>query len=257
MRRWRVDTAERISFHYEAAGLATRLAAWGFDQMLLLVAKVGLVLVLIRMGTFGSVALLLVFFLLDVAYFLAMEWLTNGQSVGKRWMGLRVVAVDGGRLTFAGLTMRNLLRPVDMLPIDPMGGFAGALAPLTCLAGGATAWFDRAARRLGDLAAGTMVAVERPRTLSLPPEAVKERENTFRKNAALRHRIRTRATREERDLILDLAMRRDQLESAARDALFARAAAYFRRRYELPESLAFLSDEQTVLNLALLLDEKD
>ena len=254
MRRWRIDTAERIAFQYEAAGMATRLSAWLYDQAILMALRVAAVFVLLSSGARGAPLFFLAMFALDFGYFLVWEQYGDGRSLGKRRFGLRVVASDGGRLAFSALTLRNLLRPVDMLPL---GLLAGATIPATALGGALSSFFDRAARRLGDLAAGTLVVVDRPLRLDAPPTALKSRENTFQRDAALRHRILARATRGERDVIFDLALRRDALDPASRDALFARAAAYFRRRYGLPDALAFLSDEQTVLNLALVLARRE
>jgi len=239
-RRWRVETPERVVFHFEVAGLATRLAAWAYDQAILTLLRAGLALGLGRLGALLAVMSML---LLEWAYFILWEGLAGGRTPGKRAMGLRAVAQDGGRLAGAPLWLRNLLRPVDMLPVPGAG----------VLAGGLSAWIDRAGRRLGDLAAGTLVAVDRPGLPVPPPAALPARVNTFQEDASLRRRIEARVTREERDLIHDLATRRDQLDPEARERLFARAAAYFTRRCGLPGALSFLSDEQVVLNLCLAL----
>ena len=79
------------------------------------------------------------------------------------------------------------------------------------------------------------------------------RDNSFAEDPLLCRRVRARVSREERDLIYDLVQRRDQLDPAVRDELFAQAAGYFRRRYGLPADLEHLSDEQTVINLALVI----
>lgn len=247
-RRWRVETPERVHFHFEVAGMATRLAAWLWDQLFITLIRL---LALFGLGWIGGgVFFLLVDFALQAAYFTLWELCADGQSFGKRRMRLRVVADDGGVLTFSKVFLRNLLRPVDMLPL---GLLAGQALPLTVLGGAVASFLDRAGRRLGDRVGGTLVVVERPRVLEAPPAALRIRVNSFQSDAALRHRIRARVTREERDLIHDLALRRDQLDEEPRDRLFGEAAAYFRERYGLPTSLSFLSDEQVVLNLSLTL----
>jgi len=47
-------------------------------------------------------------------------------------------------------------------------------------------------------------------------------------------------------------MRRDELQPAVREDLFGQAAAHYRERCSLPQDIYNLSDEQTVLNLALV-----
>jgi hypothetical protein len=138
--------------------------------------------------------------------------------------------------------MRNLLRPIDMLPWG-------------MVLGGTIAFFDSRHRRLGDMAAETVVVREVRRTLPQALAAQKARFNSFQANRPLQQRILTRITREERDLVLDLTVRRDQLDLSTREALFAQAAAYFRQRLALPEDLDHLSDEQTVMNLALVVQD--
>ena len=83
----------------------------------------------------------------------------------------------------------------------------------------------------------------------------KSRVNSFNADAALRNRVLTRVTREERDLIMDMVLRRDQLDPGVREELFSGAAAHFRSRLALPEDFGHLSDEQTVVNVALVLQE--
>jgi hypothetical protein len=71
--------------------------------------------------------------------------LTPGAATpGKRAMGIQVMMANGLPLTPAGCLIRNLMRAVDMLPL--LYGFAIVSVLLR-----------RDARRLGDLAAGTLV----------------------------------------------------------------------------------------------------
>ena len=75
-------------------------------------------------------------------YSLLCEWLFNGQSIGKRCMGLRVVMVDGDTLTLGAILMRWMMLLVDFY---------------ACLMGVLFIAFTRRHQRIGDLAAGTMV----------------------------------------------------------------------------------------------------
>ncbi|MBM2812570.1 MAG: hypothetical protein HW416_3329 [Chloroflexi bacterium] len=82
-------------------------------------------------------------------YFILFEVMWNGQTPGKRWLGLRVVRADGQSINTTASLVRNLLRAVDSIML------IGVLVML----------IDRASRRLGDLAAGSLV-VHEPRPLA-------------------------------------------------------------------------------------------
>jgi hypothetical protein len=92
---------------------------------------------------------LLAYFVISIAYAIALEWFWRGQTVGKRLFHLRVIDSHGFRLRFSQIAMRNLLRSIDMLP-------------LCYLVGGLAALRSGKAQRLGDLAAGTVVIRELP-----------------------------------------------------------------------------------------------
>lgn len=76
-------------------------------------------------------------------YPVVLEWRWNGQTVGKRLVGIRVVARDGGAIGFGGALSRNVFAFVD-----------GAFFYLVGLAAMATS-ADR--QRVGDRIAGTVV----------------------------------------------------------------------------------------------------
>src|SRR2546429_1193795 len=95
----------------------------------------------------------LVFFQLLIAwlYFVLLEWLWNGQTIGKRFFGLRVISEDGEPARFVAVVVRNLVRVVDFLPF--FYGF-----------GLVTLIVSSRSQRLGDYAGGTFVVrAPRPR----------------------------------------------------------------------------------------------
>src|SRR5882724_271020 len=51
----------------------------------------------------------LVHYALDLGYFVFLELATGGQSLGKRWLGLRVVQDGGFPITWRHSVVRNLL----------------------------------------------------------------------------------------------------------------------------------------------------
>src|SRR5256885_13563396 len=59
---------------------------------------------------------LIVTLVLIWSYFILLEWLWNGQTIGKRVYKLRVINEDGSPAQFTAVLIRNLLRLVDFLP---------------------------------------------------------------------------------------------------------------------------------------------
>ncbi|WP_159995587.1 RDD family protein [Roseomonas sp. 18066] len=113
---------------------------------------------------------LLSFFLLRCFYFTVFELRPSNATPGKRLMGLRVAARDGGRLGADAIFARNLVREVEIfLPITMF--FAGNDPVSGWIAGAGLVWtgiflffplFNRDRLRIGDLLAGTWV-VKLPR----------------------------------------------------------------------------------------------
>ncbi|HEY3593655.1 MAG TPA: RDD family protein [Polyangiaceae bacterium] len=158
-----IETPELVHFSYRVAGPAHRLVAYAIDLALraLMMSVVGIIAVLggllgreaMAQATTGIV--LLVVFLMDWGYYVLFESIWDGQSPGKRALGLRVVSADGYGISFADSVIRNLLRAADFLPVGYALGFV-AMAT------------DRSFRRLGDRVAGTMVVIEQSQKV-VPP----------------------------------------------------------------------------------------
>jgi uncharacterized RDD family membrane protein YckC len=151
-----VETPEGISLRLRCAGLFPRAAAWVID----FVIRVGVVwaigVALALLGTTGFGFYLLLLFVVFWGYPVLFEVLRDGQTLGKRALGLRVVAASGAPVGWLASIVRNLMRTVDMLPV--CYGF-GAVAALV----------DPRSRRLGDLVAGTVVVHAEPRRTAAPP----------------------------------------------------------------------------------------
>jgi len=123
------------------------------------------------LGEFFIVVIILFAFVARYAYFLSMEMGPRGATWGKRIVGLRVAARDGGRLTAEAVIARNLIRDIELfLPLSFISGASGGDGGNAGLA--AAIWFaiflgfpllNKDALRAGDLIAGTWV-VEAPRT---------------------------------------------------------------------------------------------
>jgi hypothetical protein len=101
------------------------------------------------LGFAGLAAVVLLVFLGWWGYFILFELAWNGQSPGKRLLGLRVVRTGGQPISASASIARNLLRAIDLVFL------IGVLVML----------LDRSSRRLGDMAAGSLV-IREPRRLS-------------------------------------------------------------------------------------------
>ncbi|VVO06572.1 RDD family protein [Pseudomonas fluorescens] len=142
--RYQVETPEGIDLPLRPAGLMPRALAFAID---LGIRGLILGLLFIAVGFLGELGIGLgsiLLFLLSWWYMVLFEVLNQGRSPGKQLMGLRVIHEDGTPIGWSASLTRNLLRFVDMLPF---GYFLGALS---CLQ-------HPAFKRLGDLAAGTLV----------------------------------------------------------------------------------------------------
>lgn len=151
-----IPTPERVTFQYPIAGIGSRFLAQSIDMMLLVVL---LTVVGIGGAAFGAVfhnaqlAILiwvLLWFAVILGYFLVLEAVFGGQTPGKRALRLRVVGDQGEPIHFSQAAIRNLVRIVDFLPF-----FYGL--------GLVTLFINGRGKRLGDLAAGTIVVRERDR----------------------------------------------------------------------------------------------
>ena len=245
-----VLTTEKVPFTYRVAGVGARSLAWLVDvSLLVLLAFIGNMfgglLESIRPGV-GMAFFLFWFFGCLWGYFLLFEWLWHGQTPGKRLVGIRVIQWRGTSLTFLQSAVRNIVRLVDSLPAVWM---IFGLYPL----GFAVAIGNRKHLRLGDWAAGTLVVhVERR---AGPIRALHEgAAEPGPAEAGLRLKL-AQLTREQKQDLLDLCLRRDQLRLADRAQLFRAVAQYLEQELGLaPEE--HQSDEKFILRLAGILGER-
>jgi uncharacterized RDD family membrane protein YckC len=186
-------------------------------------------------------------FVLQWGYFVLFEWLWHGQTPGKRLLGIRVIQWPGTAISFFQAAVRNVLRVADGLPLLVVD-----VVPLLYGVGFVVAACNREHRRLGDLAAGTLVVhVERkPRPVQALPALASEADRLQR--ALLRQRL-GQLDRPQKQTLLELCLRRDQLRVRERARLFHVAAEYFKSRLELAPR-EFQSDEKFILELAGVLN---
>jgi uncharacterized RDD family membrane protein YckC len=162
-----VVTPEAVVLEFETAGVASRLLAQGLD----LAVRFGMLYTLAFVaGAFGAafgttpaiVVLIVGLFFIAFGYPVLFETRWNGQTIGKRALGLRVLTVEGAPVRFRHTSIRSVMQVIDFL-FPPIGVTA------TC-----TALLNKRNQRLGDVFAGTIVLRERtgasfPVPVSFPP----------------------------------------------------------------------------------------
>jgi uncharacterized RDD family membrane protein YckC len=240
-----VITTERVPFTYRVAGLGSRFLAWLVDLGLIVLLGcmglwIGVVLEVGRAGI-GAATVTLWLFILEWGYFLAFEWLWLGQTPGKRVVGLRVIQSQGTSVTGFQAAVRNIVRAVDVLPFFYGVGFVVAAC-------------NREQRRLGDFAADTLVVhVDRK---AKPIRALQERRTGAGRlsESLLRQRL-GQLDRQQKQLLLDLCLRREQLRISDRARLFQLAADYLHARLDLAAD-EHQSAEKFVLEMAAALGER-
>jgi uncharacterized RDD family membrane protein YckC len=146
--RMTIETPEGVSMTVPLAGVGSRFIAAAIDFAIQITLVICAAVVFLGFGVGGgaggglfALSIFVVFFVYDVAF----EVLSGGRTPGKRWTGLRVVRTGGEPVGFVTSAIRNLLRPIDFLPSAYLLGIATILA-------------TKRNQRLGDLAAGTVVA---------------------------------------------------------------------------------------------------
>jgi uncharacterized membrane protein SpoIIM required for sporulation/uncharacterized RDD family membrane protein YckC len=155
-----VETPELVVLSYTIAGIGSRVYAGFIDLLvtigLLLGIGIAMAMLTARFGAavtavsaWGRAFLILIGFAVFWGYFVICEWLFDGQTIGKRQLGLRVVRDGGYSIGFAAAATRNIMRAIDMQP------------GILYLFGITSAVLSKTGKRLGDMVAGTVVIQER------------------------------------------------------------------------------------------------
>lgn len=204
------ETPEGVDLELRLAGPAPRAAAlaidWAIRALLYLMISP-----LIALSGLGVGLFLLALFLMEWFYPVFFE-LRSGATPGKKAMGLVVVHDDGTPIGPSASLIRNLLRAVDFLPLLYGTGLVSML-------------LDRDFRRLGDLAAGTLVVyADRPagerRIPEQQPRAPSGRLNTELQQAILDFAERSpRLSRARCAELAELLIAEDERGESAADEL--------------------------------------
>lgn len=154
-----VETPEGIALALRPAGIVPRFYAYLIDLLIRLAIIIAASMVLVPLGGMGGAAMLILIFGLEWLYPVFFELTVSGGTPGKRAMGLKVVMDSGMPVTPGAALVRNLLRAADFLPLSYGFGLAAMLMRPDF-------------KRLGDMAAGTLVVYAKPVNLHGPlPDA--------------------------------------------------------------------------------------
>jgi uncharacterized membrane protein SpoIIM required for sporulation/uncharacterized RDD family membrane protein YckC len=159
-----IETPEQVLFSYTVAGVGSRAAAAVLDYLLMALVLFAVVVLWIWLmslifvkgdptgkaaGSWAVALLILFMFALQSGYFMVFESIWDGQTPGKRWVGIRVVQDGGYSVSIGASAVRNVARILDMQP------------GLLYAVGITSAAVSKSGKRLGDMLAGTMVVQEK------------------------------------------------------------------------------------------------
>ena len=159
-----VLTPEKVVVTYRIAGLNSRFGAQLLDwaiigiSLYVMAIIVGIASIAAQEVAWGAFLVFAAAF--PFLYFIVLEGLWNGQTLGKKALRLRVVMAEGTPVSFFAAAFRNLLRPADMLPGIPFVGLVSMFA-------------SPRFQRIGDLAVGTIVIHEPPVSMQFTPAPYK------------------------------------------------------------------------------------
>jgi uncharacterized RDD family membrane protein YckC len=156
MEKIKIPTSFNIELDFETPEFHKRLFAWVID--LVIVGAYCIIMMSVLQGfssthksgdndlpfLYNISALYLLFFVPALVYHLFFEVVMNGQSIGKKLIGIKVIGEDGGRPALHQYLIRWLIRPFDFAVSFYMVGLL-------------TVVLSRKNQRLGDMAAGTLV----------------------------------------------------------------------------------------------------
>jgi len=196
-----IITPANTEVEYRLAGAGSRLAAFIIDLLIqiILISIIAAVYFLGGnrgiYGDFGGAALgiiLIMVFVIHFGYFILCEMAMSGQTIGKHLFGLRAIRENGQPIEFTQSLIRGLFRTaVDMM-------YVGIFAIL----------FSSQHKRLGDMAAGTIVVCENYERLTLAAPLISLSKTALPEFLAAHE---DKLTEEERRIAQEWMRRKDSL----------------------------------------------
>ncbi|MFT5738608.1 MAG: putative RDD family membrane protein YckC [Maribacter sp.] len=152
MEQFQIETAQNISIDQNTAHLGDRILAFIIDTLIIVTYYVLMIWLLLALdiNAGDQWAIFMVAGVPAFLYYLVLETLMDGKTIGKHLMQLRVVKLDGSKPDFSSYFIRWILRIVDI------SVSSGGVAVFTILMRGK-------GQRVGDIAAGTTIISEKRR----------------------------------------------------------------------------------------------
>lgn len=225
-----ITTPDNIEIEYRLAGAGSRIAAAFLDfliqsiVMLLVILTAFFIILggnlsnissLDNIAWFSSIIMILIFFIF-YGYFILTEILMNGQTIGKKLLGLRVIRENGAPISLVQSLIRNILK----LSVDLTG--IGVIMIM----------FSKKCKRIGDMASSTIVIAEDPRRVILhlsDPSNINAHSYTPYNN----HLI---ITDKEYRLLKDYFVRKDDLVDGG-ETVLKTFISYFAKKFSIPEDM--------------------
>lgn len=139
-----LETPESIDLELHLAGPVVRILAFGIDFGIRAAIHITANMILSLFDQIGVAIFLLLAFFLEWLYPVFFEVFYQGQTPGKKTMGITVIHDDGTPISWSSSIIRNLLRFVDFLPVGYIFGLVAMCS-------------NSHFKRLGDFTAGTLV----------------------------------------------------------------------------------------------------
>jgi uncharacterized RDD family membrane protein YckC len=229
-----IETPEQTALEFNIAGVGSRFLALALDTLIQIAASMVFViggaiifraLLPLASGATWAIALLgVLLFVIFIGYFAIFESVWNGQTPGKRLIGIRVIKDTGRPIAPSEAVARNLLRLVDQMPGILYGvGIVSALV-------------SKQNKRLGDFVAGTIVVREQElrdfRPLWQAPAS---------SSAATYGAVRL--TAEEFSLVETFLNRREALPPEVRYRMAEQIAGRITAKLEVPAAMMLSSEK--------------
>lgn len=228
-----ISTPENVDLHLELAGMGNRLLAQLLDalvqlavSLLVIIAALAAACIVFAMGldsnaknlAYSVIALvvILLLFFMQGAYFIILEGAWKGQTPGKKLAEIRVIEQNGQPIGWSASLFRNLLRYADNFLV------VGMVVML----------IDNKERRLGDLAAGTLVIRERKPDMTDSAIKISPRSSSKPEFASLDVGA---VNPVEYDLLTDYLKRRKSLTKQARPMVARQLSDHFRSKMNAPQ----------------------
>lgn len=164
----RIFPPEGVPLYLDIAGVGVRLGAQIADVLITAIAAIAFVIFILALGFSSPNTLMaigaLLFFIIRIPYYVLSELTWNGQTLGKRFLKIKVVSHDGGSLTTHAIVLRNLMKEAEvflpgtlLVTLDQETPVFSWIALLWVIGVLLIPLMDRYRRRLGDMMAGTHV----------------------------------------------------------------------------------------------------